>query len=64
MSETPPTYDVRAAQAAIDADRQWRAEEAARRIQLILEELRCRIEALPGLSPDGRIVATPRIVAE
>jgi hypothetical protein len=64
VSEEKPVYDVRQAQAAIEADRQWRTEEAARRIQPILDELRCHIDAVAQLTQDGRIAVFPRMVAD
>lgn len=56
--------DIGAAQAAIEADRQQRAESAAREIQAVLACYRCQLVAVPQLTPDGRIVAVSQIVAE
>ena len=62
MSETPPTYDVNQAQAAIEADRQARAERAAQRIQEILDAEQCVLVAVPQFTADGRVTASVQIV--
>lgn len=58
------SISVSAAQAAIEADRQRRAETAAREIQAVLARYRCQLVAAPQLTPDGRIVAVSQIIAE
>jgi len=64
MTEERVTYDVTAAQAALDADRQARVDRAAARIQAVLAEERCQIVAVPQITADGRIVAVVQIVAQ
>jgi hypothetical protein len=64
MSEPQETYDVTQAQAVIEAERQARAERAAQRIAQVLEEERCQLIARPGLTEDGRLVASVQIVAQ
>jgi hypothetical protein len=56
--------DIGAAQAAIEADRQQRAESAAREIQAVLARYRCQLVAVPQLTSDGRIVAVSQIMAQ
>ena len=63
MSEERAPYDVNAARAALDADRQARAERAAQRIQAVLVEERCQLVAAPQLTADGRVVAAVQVVA-
>ena len=64
MSENAPVYDITQAQAALDADRQQRAERCAQRIAALLEAERCQIVAVPQITADGRIVAAVQIVAQ
>jgi len=64
MSEEQVTYDITQAQAAIEADRQARAQRAAERIAQVLEEERCQLLARPGLTEDGRLAASVQIVAQ
>lgn len=45
MSEEREGYDVKSAQAVIDADRQTRANAAAKLIQEALTECRCELMA-------------------
>ena len=62
--EERATYDVQAAQAVIEAERQQRAERCAQRIAALLEAERCQIVAVPQITADGRIVAAVQIVAQ
>ena len=64
MTEERVIYDVTQARAALDADRQQRAERCAQRIAALLEAERCQIVAVPQLTADGRIVAAVQIVAQ
>ena len=63
MSEAPAVYEVAAAQAAIEADRQRRAAEFAAILREAGERLRVEVVAEPRIV-DGRIVAVALIVAQ
>ena len=62
MSEERPPYEIAAAQAALDADRQRRAAEFAEVLRREAERLRCEVTAEARIV-DGRIVAIPLVIA-
>ena len=61
MSEEQATYDVKQAQAVLDADRQARAARCMQRIQAALAEERCNLQAFVVI--DGKPVPVPVQVA-
>jgi hypothetical protein len=58
-----PAADVQTAQAALDADRQARAQAATAAVLAVLKRFRCEIVAVPQITVDGRIVTETQVVA-
>jgi len=51
------------ARAAIEQDRQERAQACLAEIQATLEKHSCQLAAIPQFTPDGRVVAEVQVVA-
>jgi len=51
------------ARALLEQDKRERAEACLREIQAALERHRCRLDAVPGLTPDGRVAAQAQVTA-
>lgn len=56
-------YDLNAAQAVLEADRQARAEQARAAIEAVLQKFACSITGQVVVSDDGRLVAVVKVVA-
>jgi len=64
MSEEKSHYpDVVQAQAALDAERQARAERAHEEIKAALAKYKCDMVAVPQITPEGRVVAVVQVIA-
>ena len=59
----PEVVTADEARRLLEQDKRQRAEACLREIQAALERHRCQLQAVPGLTPDGRVVAQVTVTA-